>query len=142
MPTLPSSVIEPVWDQFAAMIPECEVVHPLGCHRPRTPDWIVFDKLVQSLVFGVAYAKITDGSCSATTIRDRRDEWIAAEAFDALKQLCLEAYDRIVGLDLEHFTVDGCIAKAPCGGEAAGEKTCLQDTAYTVHSVVRRPGSL
>lgn len=30
------------------------------------------------------------------------------------------AYDQIVGLDLSDLTVDGCIAKAPCGGETAG----------------------
>lgn len=41
--------------------------------------------------------------------------------FEALEQLCLEAYDRIVGLDLANVTVDGCIVKAPCGGEAAGK---------------------
>lgn len=99
VPALPSPVIEPVWDQFAALLPEREVTHPLGCHRPRIADRIVFDKLVQVLVFGVAYAKIADASCSATTIRDRRDEWIATGSFAALEQLCLEAYDRVVGLD-------------------------------------------
>ena len=120
VPALPSCVIDPIWDQFAALLPEHEVLHPLGCHRPRIPDRVVFDKVVQVLVFGVAYVKIADSSCSATTIRTRRDEWIEAGAFDALEQLCLEAYDRIVGLDLEHVTVDGCITKAPCGGEVAG----------------------
>lgn len=120
MPALPSSVIEPLWDQFAALLPEREVDHPLGCHRPRIPDRVVFDKLVQVLVFGISYVRIADTACSATTIRDRRDEWIAAEIFDELEQLCLQAYDRIVGLELENLSVDGCIVKAPCGGEAAG----------------------
>jgi len=40
--------------------------------------------------------------------------------FEALEQLCLEACDRIVGLDLRDLTVDGCVTKAPCGGQAAG----------------------
>src|SRR4051812_49914713 len=53
-------------------------------------------------------------------IRERRDEWITAGVFDRLEQIALEAYDRIVGLDLSDVTVDGCIVKAPCGGEAAG----------------------
>ncbi len=44
MPALPSSVIEPLWDQFAV------------------------------LLLGAAYEKIADSACSATTIRDRRDE--------------------------------------------------------------------
>jgi transposase len=121
VPALPSSVIDPIWDQFAALLPDREVVHPLGCHRPRIPDRIVFDKLIQVLVLGAAYNKIADSTCSATTIRTRRDEWIVAGVFEALEQLCLDAYDRIVGLHLENVTVDGCITKAPCGGEAAGK---------------------
>lgn len=32
----------------------------------------------------------------------------------------MSAYDQIVGLDLHNVVVDGCITKAPCGGEAAG----------------------
>ncbi len=121
MPALLSSIIEPVWDQFAVLLPEREVTHPLGCHRPRIPDRVVFEKLIQVLVFGAAYVKIADSTCSATTIRNRRDEWITAGVFERLEQLCLEAYDRIVGLDLENLTVDGCLVKAPCGGEAAGK---------------------
>jgi len=81
----------------------------------------VFDKLVQVLVLGAAYERIADTTCSETTIRRRRDEWITAGAFDSLEQLCLEAYDQVAGLDLADITVDGCIVKAPCGGEAAGK---------------------
>lgn len=121
MPALPSSVIEPLWDQFAALLPERVVTHPLGCHRPRIPDRVVFDKLVQTLVLGASNERVADTTCSATTIRDRRDEWIEAGVFAQLEQLCLEAYDRIVGLDLDDVCVDGCIVKAPCGGEAAGK---------------------
>jgi hypothetical protein len=32
----------------------------------------------------------------------------------------LGAYDRLFGLELEHLAVDGCITKAPCGGQTAG----------------------
>jgi transposase len=120
VPALPSSVIDPLWDQFAALIPDREVSHPWGCHRPRIPDRVVFDKLVQVLVLGVAYQRIADSVCSATTIRRRRDEWIEAGIFERLEQICLEAYDQVVGLDLSQITVDGCMVKAPCGGEAAG----------------------
>lgn len=120
MPALPSSVIDPLWDQFRELLPDRIETHPLGCHRPRIPDHVVFDKLIQVLVYGVGYARIADGTCSATTIRERRDEWITAGIFERLEQIALEAYDRIVGLDLGDVTVDGCIVKAPCGGEAAG----------------------
>jgi transposase len=120
VPALPSFIIEPLWDQFSVLLPVPLDAHPWGCHRPRIPDRVVFDKLIQVLVLGAAYERIADSSCSASTIRRRRDEWIAAGVFQTIEQLCLEAYDRIVGLELEHLTVDGCITKAPCGGEAAG----------------------
>ena len=120
MPALPSFIIEPLWEQFAALIPEHVDTHPLGCHNPRIPDRIVFDKLVQIAVLGAAYDRIADSTCSATTIRRRRDEWIDVGIFEQLEQICLEAYDQIVGLDLSDVTVDGCIVKAPCGGQAAG----------------------
>lgn len=120
MPALPSLIIDPLWCQFAALIPPVIDTHPLGCHRPRIPDRIVFDKLIQVLVLGASYANIADSTCSATTLRTRRDEWIKAGIFHDVEQVCLESYDRIVGLGLENLSVDGCIVKAPCGGEAAG----------------------
>jgi transposase len=94
--------------------------HPLGCHRPRIPDRIVVDKLLQVLVFGCGYRRIADQGCSATTLRRRRDEWITAGVADQLRRAVLVAYDRMLGLELEHLAVDGCITKAPCGGQVAG----------------------
>ena len=123
MPALPSWLTEPLWDQFAALLPPRGVydpAHPLGCHRRRIADRIVFDKLLQVLRFGCSYQGIADTTCSATTIRDRRDEWIKAGVFAQLKQIALDAYDRIVGLLLDDIAVDGCITKAPGGGEVAG----------------------
>ncbi len=37
-----------------------------------------------------------------------------------MRELALEAYDRIVGLEVPDVAVDCCITKAPCGGEKAG----------------------
>ena len=95
--------------------------HPLGCHRPRISDRVVFGKLVQILVFGCAYWRIADESCSASTLRRRRDEWIDLGVMDALEEMAREAYDRAIGLDLADVAVDCCITKAPCGGEKAGK---------------------
>ena len=123
MPAIPSWLLEPLWDQFAALLPDrprYDPAHPLGCHRPRISDRIIFEKLIQVLRFGCSYESIADCACSATTIRDRRSEWIKGGIFARLKQIALDAYDRIVGLVLEELAVDGCIAKAPGGGECAG----------------------
>lgn len=120
MPALPSSIIEPLWCQFEALLPPVEDAHPLGCHRPRVADRIVFDKLVARLVLGGAYTKHADEAVSATTLRSRRDEWTAAGVFAALEQAVLETFDWLIGLDLEHLSVDGCCVKAPCGGDNTG----------------------
>jgi transposase len=120
VPALPPYLIEPIWEQLVVLLPKRQRNHPLGCHRPRIPDRIVFEKLVQVLVFGCAYEKIADEGCSATTIRRRRDEWIVAGVLDALREIALEAYDRMVGLEPSELAVDSCITKAPCGGQKAG----------------------
>ncbi len=120
MPALQTYIIEPIWEQFRALLPERDVDHPLGCHRSRIPDRVIFEKLVQVLVFGCAYWRISDEGCSATTLRRRRDEWIELGAMDALEKIVREAYDRLVGLELGEVAVDCCITKAPCGGEKAG----------------------
>jgi hypothetical protein len=95
MPAVPPCIIEPIWQQFAALLREREVNHPLGCHRPRVPDRVVLEKLLQILVFDCAYWRIADSSCSATMLRRRRDEWIEADLMDALEVIyspeCLEA---------------------------------------------------
>lgn len=120
MPALPPYIIESIWQQFEAMLPERRTDHPLGCHRSRIPERVVFEKLVQVLVFGCAYERIADASCSESTLRRRRDEWIELGVMERLREICLEAYDKTIGLQLSDIAVDCCITKAPCGGEKAG----------------------
>jgi transposase len=117
---LPSCILDPLRKQFLALLPPHVDDHPLGCHRPRIADAVVFDKLVEALVFGAGYERIADAACSATTLRRRRDEWIQLGIFDRLRLACLDAYEQMIGLDLADVAVDGCTTKAPCGGEGAG----------------------
>jgi len=122
VPVLPSWLLEPLWDQFSALLPArpaYDPAHPLGCHRPRIADRIVFEKLLQVCRFGCSYEAIADSTGGATTIRNRRDEWIELGIFGKLNTIARDSYDRIVGLELRDIAVDGCITKAP-GGECAG----------------------
>jgi transposase len=121
VPVVPSCIIDPLRDQFLALLPEREDHHPLGCHNPRIPDAVVFDKLVEALVSGMGYERIADGTCSATTIRRRRDEWIALGLAEQLRLITLAAYDQMIGLQLDRLSADGCLTKAPSGGECAGK---------------------
>jgi hypothetical protein len=121
VPAIPPYIIEPIWQQFRALLPSRETNHPLGCHRPRIPDHVVFEKLVQILVFGCAYWRIADEGCSATTLRRRR------------RRVDRSRRDGRVGRDgarvLRPSRRPGALRggggllhpeKAPCGGEKAG----------------------
>jgi transposase len=142
MPALPSSILEALWVQVAALLPTRQVHHPLGCHRPRIPDRIIFDKLVQVLVFGCGYRRIADHTCSATTLRRRRDEWITLGVAEQLRLAVLAAYDRLFGLELEHLAVDGCITKAPCGGQVAGRSPVDRGKQGLKRSIVTEAGGI
>jgi transposase len=100
VPALPAWLTDPLWNQFAALLPPGHVTHPLGCHRQRISDRVVFDKLLQVLVFGCAYQRIADTTCSERTLRRRRDEWLAAGVTEQLEHIARDAYDRMLGLPL------------------------------------------
>lgn len=123
MPALPVCLLDPLWVQFAALLPERPAVaptHPLGCHRRRVPDRVVFDHVVAALVHGSGYERIASPGCSDRTIRRRLRDWAAAGLAEHVHALALRAYDRMIGLDLDDVAVDACITKAPSGGEVAG----------------------
>lgn len=112
-----------VWQALEPLVPVPVDDHPLGCHRPRIPDRVCFQGILIRLVTGCAWVDVEallDGQVSDTTLRSRRDEWIAAGVFDALIAEALAAYDRIIELDLTEVSLDGSQHKAPCGGEGTG----------------------
>ncbi len=123
MPAVPGSLLEPVWEQFVALLPERPAVvptHPLGCHRRRIPDRVVFEHVVTALAHGSGYERLATPGCSDRTIRRRVRDWAEAGLAQPLHTLVVEQDDRMIGLDLDDVAVDGCITKAPCGGEKAG----------------------
>ncbi len=62
MPAVPPRILDPLHEQFLAWLPGRVDNHPLGCHRPRVDDAVVFDKLVEALVFGTGYERIADAA--------------------------------------------------------------------------------
>jgi transposase len=121
---LDPEVVEAIWQTIEAMLPPPDDSHPLGCHNPRIPDRVCFRGIVIRLVTGASWTDIEailDFEVSDTTLRARRDEWIAADVFNQLETEARAAYDRIIELDLDHVALDGSIHKAPCGGEGTGK---------------------
>lgn len=123
MPAVPSCLIDPLFAELEALLgpePEFSPTHPWGCHRRRIPHRVVFEHIVAAMVHGSGYELIASAGCSDRTIRRRVKEWANKGIGQKLHQLALAAYDKIVGLELEDLATDGCITKAPHGGDKAG----------------------
>ena len=102
MRALEPEVIDAVWSAVEPLLPVPVDEHPLGCHRPRVPDRLCFQGILIRLVTGCAWVdveRLLDGAVSDTTLRGRRDVWLAAGVFEALAAEALAAYDRIIELD-------------------------------------------
>ena len=121
MPALPIYLTDALWSKFSPLLPHHLDHHPLGCHRPRIGDRVIFEKLLLLLATGCSYAQASDSICSATTIRRRRNEWIGEGVMTGLEVAILSLYDTRFGLVLSHLAIDGCITKAPGGGQVAGK---------------------
>ena len=124
MPAVPSCLLEPIWGEFSALTggehAGFDPSHPLGCHRRRVPDRVVFEHVVAALVHGSGYERVATPGCSDRTIRRRLKDWAERGIAQQVHALALRAYDQFIGLELGDVAVDGCITKAPCGGERAG----------------------
>ena len=75
MPVLPVCLVDPLAEQFVALLPPRPVVapsHPLGCQRRRIPKRGVFDHVLAALVHGSGYERIATPGCLDRTIRRRR----------------------------------------------------------------------
>ena len=111
MRALDPAVVDPVWAAVEPLLPRLPLdQHPLGCHRPRVPDRLCFEAMLIRLVTGCAWVdveRLIGNRVSDTTLRGRRDEWIAAGVFDALAAETLAEYDRIIELDLSECAIDG-----------------------------------
>ena len=97
--------------------------HRYGGCRSRISDEICFRGLFWRFVTGAAWETVEvmmDRQVSDTTLRSRRDEWVAAGVFDDLMEHALGEYDRLIGIDTDQVAIDGSSQLAPGGGECTG----------------------
>ena len=124
MRALEPEVFDTVWAAVQALLPVHNETHPLGCHRRRAFDRDCFKVMLVRLATGCSWEdaeRLCGNKVSDTTVRARRDEWEEAGVFDAIAAEAIDAYDKIIGLDLSEVAVDGSLHKSPAGGEGTGK---------------------
>src|SRR2546421_7742325 len=60
--------------------------------------------------------------CPGSTAHDRFQEWVAAGVFWEMWKAGLLEYDCLKEIDWSWLSMDGCLTKAPLGGEKDGAK--------------------
>ena len=108
---LDPDVFDVIWTAVEPILPTRPENHPLGRHRPRIDDRLCFRGPIIRLVTGSSWVDIEallDHTVSDTTLRTRRNEWVAAGIFDQLRDEAIAAYDRAIALDPDNsYAHDG-----------------------------------
>ena len=125
-----------LWDIIALLLPEHKNTHRFGGGRPRTPDRVCMEAILFVLRTGCQWKALNATRfCPSSTAHDRFQEWVKAGVFQEMWKLGLMAYDDWQGIDWKWLSMDGCMTKAPLGGEKDGQKPDRSGQA-------RRQGSL
>lgn len=84
------------------------------------PDRQAFFAIFYLLRTGCQWKALPRTLGASSTVHDRFQQWRQAGVFERLWVSALIQYHVEVGLDFQWQSLDGCITKAPLGGEATG----------------------
>jgi len=117
------SIPDDLWENIALLIPPRVNPHPFGGGKPPTPDRVCMEAILFVLRTGCQW-KALDATrfCPGSTAHDRFQRWVKEGVFLALWETGLMAYDDWKGIDWSWLSMDGCMTKAPLGGEKDREK--------------------
>jgi transposase len=117
------SIPDDLWPAIAALIPKRVNTHPFGGGKPPIPDRVCMEAILFHLRTGCQW-KALDATrfCPGSTAHDRFQLWVEQGVFLAMWEAGLLAYDDWQGIDWSWLSMDGCMTKAPLGGEKDGQK--------------------
>ena len=115
------SIPDDLWEAMAALIPQRVNTHPFGGGKPPTPDRVCMEAILFVLRTGCQWKALNATRfCPGSTAHDRFQRWVKEGVFLALWEAGLMAYDDLKGIDWSWLSMDGCMTKAPLGGEKDG----------------------
>src|SRR3954471_1766587 len=116
-------VSDELWGKIRPLFPARPNTHRFGGGRPRKPDRACADAIFFRLRTGCQWKALdATGICPGSTAHDRFQEWVAAGVFLKLWAAGLLEYDELKGIDWSWLSMDGCMTKAPLGGEKDGQE--------------------
>jgi putative transposase len=112
-----------LWECISSLLPEHKNTHRFGGGRPRKSDRKCMEAILFVLRTGCQWKALNATRfCPSSTAHDRFQEWVAAGVFQKMWEAGLMAYDDWKGIDWSWQSMDGCMTKAPLGGEKDGQK--------------------
>jgi putative transposase len=111
-----------LWAEIDWLLPEHMNTHRFGGGKPRKPDRVCMDAIFFVLRTGCQW-KALDATklCPGSTAHDRFQEWVQEDVFYEMWRAGLFEYDCLKGIDWSWLSMDGCMTKAPLGGEKTGK---------------------
>lgn len=113
--------------------------HPLGCHNPRADDRKAMNTIAFVLRTATPWHQIPKNCpdlCGGSSAYRRYHEWKKAGVFKKLWVMALdECHDHKL-LDWRFLVMDGCITKAPHGGEDTGKNPVDRSKVGTKRSLL------
>jgi transposase len=111
-------VSDELWAKIQPLLPVHENTHRFGGGRPRASDRDCLNGIFFRLRTGCQWKALSaTGLCASSTAHDRFQEWAEAGVFLEFWKAGLLAYDELKGIDWAWLSMDGCMTKAPLGGE-------------------------
>jgi transposase len=107
-----------LWEVIQLLLPEHRNTHRFGGGRPRTDDRVCMNAILFVLRTGCQWKALNATIfCPGSTAHDRFQEWVEAGVFLSMWEAGLFGYDEMHGIDWSWLSMDGCMTKAPLGGE-------------------------
>lgn len=118
------SIPDDLWVAMQELIPPRVNTHRFGGGKPPTPDRVCMEAILFVLRTGCQWKALNATRfCPSSTAHDRFQLWVKQGVFQSLWEAGLMAYDDWKGLDWSWLSMDGCMTKAPLGGEKDGQKS-------------------
>ena len=111
-------ISDELWEELQLYLPPRVNTHRFGGGRPPRPDRDCANAIFFVLHTGCQWKALdATGLCPGSTAHDRFQQWVRAGVFLAFWRAGLLEYDYFRGIDWAWLSLDGCLTKAPLGGE-------------------------